>query len=72
MSERPFSDAAQKRLADRVINLVVRIVRGYWTLVASLACLESCVGGARPLQLRLNIRGAGIRKPQSRLSRPER
>jgi hypothetical protein len=43
MSERPFSDAAQKRLADRVINLVVRIVRGYWTLVASLACLESCV-----------------------------
>ena len=43
MSERPFSDAAQKRLANRVINLVVRIVRGYWTLVASLACLESCV-----------------------------
>jgi hypothetical protein len=43
MSERPFSDAAQKRLADPVINLVVRIVRGYWTLVASLACLESCV-----------------------------
>jgi hypothetical protein len=55
-----------------LFNLVVQIARGYWTLVASLACLESCVGGARLLQLRINIRGAGIRKPQSRLSRPER